>query len=61
MMPLHSFILARRPSKLLLVSTGNIANVEPEALLLANLSAISAAFDGHAFVKLSQSMLLVHV
>lgn len=55
-----SFALARRPAKLLVVSTGNITNAELVALLLANLPAIVAAFDAHDHVELSRTALIIH-
>lgn len=39
----NSFLLIRRPPKLLLVSTGNIGNQELEALFLRELARLSAA------------------
>jgi predicted nuclease of predicted toxin-antitoxin system len=38
----NSFIVSRRPAKLLLVSTGNITNADLEALVVAALPAIEA-------------------
>lgn len=56
----NSFVVARRPSKLLLVSTGNISNARLEALLLANLAQIEAALQASAFVELNQTALIIH-
>ena len=55
-----SFILSRRPAKLLLVSTGNISNADLEALMLANLSALVTALQTHDYVELSRTALIVH-
>ena len=53
-------LLIGRPSRLLLVSTGNISNVALEALVRANLSAIEASFVGCRFLELTRESLLVH-
>jgi predicted nuclease of predicted toxin-antitoxin system len=45
---------------LLLVATGNISNVELEALIRANLPAIEASFAGCRFLELGRESLLVH-
>jgi predicted nuclease of predicted toxin-antitoxin system len=57
----HSFVLHRRPPKLLLISTGNISNDELEALLLPAMPAILKAFDTASFVELNRSNLITHV
>ncbi len=56
----NSFLVARRPEKLLLVSTGNITNADLVALLLPNLAAMVAAFAGSDFVELTRTALVVH-
>ena len=55
-----SFLLHRLPPKLLLVSTGNIANDALGALFAANLPAVESAFNQHDFVELSRTALTVH-
>jgi len=55
-----SFVLTRRPEKLLLISTGNITNAELEALLVPNIDAIFAAFAGSDFVELTRTVLIIH-
>ena len=57
----HSFVLHRRPPKLLLISTGNISNDELEALLLPVIPAIVSAFDTASFVELNRISLITHV
>ncbi|HEX3525470.1 MAG TPA: DUF5615 family PIN-like protein [Thermoanaerobaculia bacterium] len=52
-----SFHLQRRPRKLLLVSTGNISNAELEALFLASLAEIEAAFQQFDFVEMVAAIL----
>ena len=56
----NSFVISRRPDKLLLVSTGNISNAELEALVVAALPEIDLAFQVHTFVELSRSALVIH-
>ena len=56
----NSFYLSGRPQKLLLISTGNIANVVLEPLLLGNVAALDAALTTNDFVELSRSTITVH-
>lgn len=56
----HSFILYKRPPKLLLISTGNISNAQLEALLIPAMSTIVDAFASASFIELSQTNLIVH-
>lgn len=55
-----SFVLRGEPPKLLLISTGNITNLELEALIAANLPQIVHALSQNAFVELSRSQLTIH-
>ncbi len=55
-----SFLLRRLPSKLLLVTTGNIPNKELLALFQAHLSAITDAISTHAFVEIDRTGLTIH-
>ena len=55
-----SFWLQRRPEKLLLVSTGNIANDALWQLIAANLPQITAALTEHHFVELNRTALTIH-
>lgn len=56
-----SFLLHKKPYKLLLVSTGNIRNTELESLFQANIGKLSEAFDtGSEFVELIQTAIVVH-
>ena len=57
----NSFLLFRRPPKLLLVSVGNISNRELEALFAKHLTLISTSFRANDFVELTRSALIVHV
>jgi predicted nuclease of predicted toxin-antitoxin system len=57
----NSFYVARRPFKLLLISTGNISNNDLEALFVPAIPAIVAAFREHDFVELTHEALIIHV
>lgn len=56
----NSFLVARRPSKLLLISTGNIANRRLDEIFTAALPLLVRTFAEHDFVELSQAALVVH-
>ncbi len=55
-----SFLLKQKPSRLLLVSTGNITNNELERLFQTHLSKIADAFESYMFIELDQSGMSVH-
>ena len=55
----QSFLLTGEPS-LLLISTGNIANIELEKLVRANLAGIETAFTEHRFVEITRDALVIH-
>jgi predicted nuclease of predicted toxin-antitoxin system len=57
----NSFLLARRPSKLLLVSTGNANNTTLERLFFANLEEIVNAFQQYDFVELTHTAIIIHM
>jgi|SRR5918911_3088411 predicted nuclease of predicted toxin-antitoxin system len=57
----NSFHLHRKPSKLLLISTGNVRNSELEALLVSNLVNIAGGFDQFSFIELNRSALIFHI
>ena len=54
-----SFLLDRKPEKLLLISTGNITNAELEAIFMPNLDAIIAALTNNNFVELTRTALII--
>ena len=56
----QSFLVSREPDRLLLVTTGNIANAGLERLMRVNLQAIVAAFESHHFVEIGRSSLVIH-
>lgn len=55
-----SHLLRGSPSKLLLISTGNITNDALSRLLAANLPALVAALSTHSFVELNASAMTIH-
>ena len=56
----NSFLLSRRPYKLLLISTGNISNAELEVLFMSNLERIAEGFDTLDFIELDRKALIFH-
>ncbi len=57
----NSFLLARKPYKLLLISTGNIKNADLEALLVPQISAIAVAFAPHDYIELTRTAIIFHM
>ena len=55
-----SFLLRRTPHKLLLVSTGNISNVDLESLFLPLISEIASAFETFDYIELTRVSLIFH-
>lgn len=55
-----SFLLFHRPYKLLLISTGNITNADLEALFVAQMPAIVAAFESYDYLELTRTALIFH-
>ncbi|MEX0830951.1 MAG: DUF5615 family PIN-like protein [Nitrospirales bacterium] len=55
-----TFHLQNKPSKLLLVSTGNIDNVTLLQLFLTNLPHLERTFTQNNFVELGQTALTIH-
>lgn len=55
-----SFLLHRRPHKLLLISTGNIRNSELESLLISNLESIAGGFDSFDFIEVDRRSVIFH-
>ena len=56
-----SFFLSREPWKLLLVSTGNIANAELEALFVASLERLVQGFEVFDFIEINLATMIFHV
>lgn len=57
----NSFHLHGRPRKLLLVSTGNIRNMELEALFMSNLETLANSFDHFDFIEINRAAIIFHV
>lgn len=56
----NSFLTARKPYKLLLISTGNITNAELEAIFVPQISAIASAFETYDYIELTRTALVFH-
>lgn len=56
----QSFLISKRPPKLLLISTGNIGNDELEGLIRSNLEMIATAFKTSNFLELGRSTMVIH-
>ena len=57
----NSFHLHRKPSKLLLVSTGNIRNSELESLFVSNVGKIADGFDHFSFIEINRVTIIFHI
>lgn len=57
----NSFHLQRIPYKLLLISTGNIRNMELESLLMSNLESIASNFGQFDFIEINRAAVIFHV
>ena len=57
----NTFTVQRVPYKLLLVSTGNIKNVDLDTLFEQHITDITQAFVSHDFVEITRTMLIIHV
>jgi predicted nuclease of predicted toxin-antitoxin system len=55
-----SFLLFHRPYKLLLISTGNIANADLEDLFVAQIPTVVAAFESYGYLELTRTTLIFH-
>ena len=56
----NSFMITRKPYKLLLVSTGNIKNSELEPLFLQNIEQIVEAFATYDFIEIDRTLIIFH-
>ncbi|MDQ3555536.1 MAG: DUF5615 family PIN-like protein [Gemmatimonadota bacterium] len=57
----NSFLLFRKPGKLVLVSTGNGSNRELGAFFASHLQRLVSALGASDFVELTRSSLIVHM
>jgi predicted nuclease of predicted toxin-antitoxin system len=56
----NTFLLEKKPYKLLLISTGNITNKELEELFMPQLDKIAEGFEEHSFLELNREALIIH-
>lgn len=56
----NSFLLMKRPYRLLLISTGNITNADLEAILFPAVPSIVAAFTTAHYIELSRARIIIH-
>ena len=55
-----SFFTVQKPSKLLLISTGNIRNSELEEIFQNNLSALVDLLENNDYVEINREEIIVH-
>jgi predicted nuclease of predicted toxin-antitoxin system len=53
-------MLAGEPRKLLLVSTGNIANADLEDIFVPQIPVIATAFETYDYLELTRTNLIFH-
>lgn len=58
---LNSFLTIEEPFKLLLVTTGNIKNLELEALFTANLKVLVELLESHSYIEMSRDSITAHL
>jgi predicted nuclease of predicted toxin-antitoxin system len=58
---LNSFLTIKEPYKLLLITTGNINNLELEALFAANLQSLVELFNNHSYIEMTRDSIIVHL
>jgi predicted nuclease of predicted toxin-antitoxin system len=56
----ESYLLHRRPEKLLLLSCGNLSNPDLEKLFRTNLLRIVSEFESNNFIELNREDIIVH-
>jgi predicted nuclease of predicted toxin-antitoxin system len=56
----NSFMTIQKPSKLLLVTTGNIKNSELEQIFASNLSTLVDLLQHHNYIEMNRSEIIVH-
>jgi len=56
----ETIILKNQPWKLLLISTGNIANNEIASLLISNIQQIADGFSTFNFIEMNRSKIIFH-
>lgn len=58
---LESFILSKKPYKLLLITTGNISNNELESLFVKNIEQLTTLLSNHQLIEMSKNSLIIHI
>ena len=56
----NSFMTIQKPSKLLLISTGNIRNSELEQIFKSNLSTLVDLLENNDYVEMNRDRIIVH-
>jgi predicted nuclease of predicted toxin-antitoxin system len=56
----ESFLLQRKPYKLILIGTGNIKNSELEQLIAENLQQLVELLKVHSYIELNRSGIIVY-
>ena len=56
----ETFILTQRPSKLVVIATGNISNIELEKILVPVLPVIIAALEVNSYLEVTRQALIIH-
>jgi predicted nuclease of predicted toxin-antitoxin system len=56
----ESFLLQKRPYKLLFISTGNINNNELQNLFQKNLEQITKLLETHNYIEISRDAIIIH-
>jgi predicted nuclease of predicted toxin-antitoxin system len=56
----ESFLLQKKPYKLLLIATGNIKNTELEAIFQENLPQLVKMLETHHYLELGRDTVIIH-
>jgi predicted nuclease of predicted toxin-antitoxin system len=57
----ETFILSRRPAKLVVIATGNIRNAALEALFIPAIPKIVAALETNSYLELTRQAFIIHI
>lgn len=57
---LHSFLIEKKPAKLILIKTGNISNNILMDIFSKGLSSITALLEKHALIEITREEIIVH-
>jgi predicted nuclease of predicted toxin-antitoxin system len=56
----ETFVLSHRPPKLVVIATGNIRNVELEAIIITALPALITALETNDYLEITRYALIIH-